>query len=68
MHQMGGRYFREWNEKIRKIVPGTQVKEGPDAGTWPVWNHDMVAGRLYTTCMGVLTLETYYRYLPVLED
>ena len=50
------------------LFPGTQVKTGPDAGTWAVWNHDMVAGRLYTTCMGVLTLETYYRYLPVLED
>jgi HEAT repeat protein len=68
MHQMGGRYFREWNEVIQRIVPGTQAKEGPDEGSWPVWNHDMVGGRLYTTCMGVLTLETYYRYLPVLED
>jgi HEAT repeat protein len=68
MHQMGGRYFRKWNEVIQRIVPGTQAKSGPDEGSWPVWNHDMVGGRLYTTCMGVLTLETYYRYLPVLED
>jgi HEAT repeat protein len=68
MHQMGGRYFRLWNERIKKIVPGTQIKEGPDEGTWPVWNHDMVGGVLYTTCMGVLTLETYYRYVPILED
>ena len=68
MHQMGGRYFREWNDRIKKIVPGTQDRGDCVDGSWPVWAHDTVAGRLYTTAMGVLTLETYYRYLPILED
>ncbi len=68
MHQMGGRYFREWNDRIKKLIPGTQEKTGCLRGTWPVWNHDTVAGRIYTTAMSVLTLETYYRYLPVLQD
>ena len=57
-----------FDEVIKKIVPGTQAKDGPDEGSWPVWNHDMVAGRLYTTCMGILTLEAYYRYKPILEE
>lgn len=68
MHQMGGRYFREWNARIQKIIPGTQDKEGCLKGSWPGWNHDGLFGRLYTACMGTLTLETYYRYLPVLQD
>jgi hypothetical protein len=68
MHQMGGRYFREWNDRIKKLIPGTQARTGCIRGTWPLWNHDMVAGRVYTTAMSVLTLETYYRYLPVLQD
>ncbi len=68
MHQMGGRYFRLWNQRIKKVIPGTQTKKGPMRGSWPVWNHDTVAGRMYTAAMGVLTLETYYRYLPVLQD
>ena len=68
LHQMGGRYFRQWNERIQKVIPGTQVKDGCLRGSWPGWNHDGFFGYLYTTCMGALTLETYYRYLPVLQD
>ena len=68
MHQMGGRYFREWNERIRKVIPGTQQKTGCMRGSWPIWNHDSINGRVVTTGLGVLTLETYYRYLPVLAD
>jgi hypothetical protein len=68
MHQMGGRYFRTWNERIQQIIPNTQEREGCTRGTWPMWNHDSIFGRVYTTAMGTLTLETYYRYLPVLQD
>lgn len=68
MHQMGGRYFREWNDRIRQVVPGTQHKTGCMRGSWPIWNHDSINGRVVTAELGVLTLETYYRYLPVLAD
>jgi hypothetical protein len=68
MHQMGGHFFRRWNEVIKELLPGLQNKEGCDAGAWPVLNFDFVAGKAYTTCMGVLTLETYYRYKPFCEE
>ncbi len=68
MHQMGGHFFRRWNEVIKELLPGLQNKEGCDAGAWPVLNYDFVAGKAYTTCMGVLTLETYYRYKPFCEE
>ena len=68
MHQMGGRYFREWNRVIKDLLPGIQLKRGCDAGAWKVYNYDFVGGKAYTTCMGVLTLETYYRYKPFCEE
>jgi HEAT repeat protein len=68
MHQMGGRYFRKWNDQIRVILPGTQVQEGCGRGSWVGKGYDGIFGSLYTTATGVLALETYYRYLPVLQD
>ena len=68
MHQMGGKYFRKWNESIRQVIPKTQKRTGCARGSWRGWNHDGFFGSIYTTSMGVLSLETYYRYLPVLQD
>ncbi|NUN51779.1 MAG: terpene cyclase/mutase family protein [Planctomycetaceae bacterium] len=68
MHQMGGRYFRKWNEQVRTLLPETQVKEGCSRGAWIGKNLDGIFGSIYTTATGVMTLETYYRYLPVLQD
>ncbi len=68
MHQMGGHFFRKWNEVIKELLPGLQLSEGCDDGAWPVLNYDFVAGKVYSTCMGVLTLETYYRYKPFCEE
>jgi hypothetical protein len=68
MHQMGGHFFREWNAVIRKLLPNLQLEKGCDLGAWPVLNYDFVGGKAYTTCMGVLTLETYYRYKPFCEE
>jgi hypothetical protein len=68
MHQMGGKFFRTWNDQVRTILPGIQFKEGCARGAWPGSAYDGFFGSLYTTSMGVLSLETYYRYLPVLQD
>lgn len=41
-----------------------------DIGSWdainPYWG--TYCGRLYATCMNILNLEIYYRYLPILRD
>ncbi|MCU0727197.1 MAG: HEAT repeat domain-containing protein [Planctomycetes bacterium] len=68
MHQMGGHFFRRWNEVIKELLPNIQLVKGCDAGAWPVLNYDFVAGKAYSTAMGVLTLETYYRYKPFCEE
>jgi hypothetical protein len=63
-----------WNQKVRDGLIDMQVKgNGCAAGSWdpviPVpdqWGQS--AGRLYTTSLSLLTLEVYYRYLPLYRD
>ena len=68
MHQMGGRYFHDWNKVVKEILTKTQDQTGCNAGSWQGWNFDRFFSRLYTTAIGALTLETYYRYAPILQD
>jgi HEAT repeat protein len=68
MHQMGGKYFTQWDKSLREILPNTQTKTGCARGSWESWSFDRDFSRLYTTALGALTLETYYRYAPVLQD
>jgi hypothetical protein len=73
MYHMGGDYWKAWNEKLHPILVNSQIKQGPLAGSWqprgPVpdrWSAH--AGRLYVTTMNILSLEVYYRHLPLYED
>ncbi len=73
MFHMGGDYWTEWNGKLHPLLVNSQVKQGPLAGSWeprgPVpdrWGAQ--AGRLYVTTMNLLSLEVYYRHLPLYED
>jgi HEAT repeat protein len=68
MHQMGGKFFSQWDKVLREILPGTQKTAGCERGSWESWGFDRDFGRLYTTAIGALTLETYYRYAPILQD
>ena len=68
MHQMGGKYFRTWNECVRVLLPGSQKKTGCARGSWAGEGYDGIFGSLYTTATGVMALETYYRYAPILQD
>jgi hypothetical protein len=70
MFQMGGERWKNWNLVMRELLVQTQVQQGHMAGSWfmdgelPYPN----AGRMYVTAMNCLTLEVYYRYLPVYES
>ena len=42
------------------------MKDGPQAGSWDtndLWGG--YGGRVYTTALATLTLEVYYRFLPL---
>ena len=66
LHHSRHRDWQQWNEKLRNHLVTTQEKSGHEKGSWHFddrWGN--VGGRLYTTAMCALTLEVYYRYLPL---
>jgi len=66
LHHSGGPEWKTWNAKMREQLIRTQIKSGPAAGSWSVTDpHGQSAGQIYQTALSVLTLEVYYRYLPL---
>jgi hypothetical protein len=66
MMQFGGRAWEKWNTLTRERLVKLQQRGGELAGSWPTdtrWA--LHGGRIYTTAMATLTLEVYYRYLPI---
>jgi HEAT repeat protein len=69
MHQMGGRYWRHWNEKIRRMYPENQRRSPPELhGSWDPDTALLNGGRIFSTAMSILSLETYYRFSPLLGE
>jgi hypothetical protein len=69
LRHCGGDEWNRWNLKMREQLVETQVNEGPAAGSWDVTDpHGYAGGRLYQTALSILTLEVYYRYLPVYRE
>jgi hypothetical protein len=73
MFHMRGKYWRAWNERLHSLLIGEQVTHGPLAGSWdplkPVpdrWGPQ--GGRIYVTTLNLLSLEVYYRHLPIFES
>ena len=67
MYQMGGKYWRAWNERIRRMYPEHQRKSPPDLyGSWDPDTALLNGGRLFSTSMSILALESYYRFSPIL--
>jgi hypothetical protein len=56
-----------WNRRCRDTLIATQVKDGEQAGSWTDsrWGERPGVGRIFSTALATLTLEVYYRYLPV---
>jgi len=72
MHHMGGEAWDFWNKGpsgdgkkgIRDTLIAQQEKKpGPHLGSFP--GNDHVGGRLGATSMSLLSLEVYYRHLPL---
>ena len=70
LHNVPGPDWDNWNRKMRKLLIQTQVKSGCAEGSWdpvePVkdpWGE--AGGRIMITSLSALTLEVYYRYLPL---
>ena len=68
MMQLGGDAWAKWNPEMRERLVALQNRGGAHDGAWTTQttyaSHS--AGTIYTTSMATLTLEVYYRYLPML--
>ena len=56
MFQMGGHYWKNWNDRFRDPVIEIQNRDGH----WTGRGGDVIATTFY-----IMSLEVYYRYLPV---
>lgn len=66
LHHWGGDPWMKWNKIMRDQLVATQIQEGDAAGSWrPVGDHAAAGGKLYETCLSIMTLEVYYRYMPM---
>ena len=75
MFQMGSNseYWAEWNKRFRDPLVKCQTSQQFDGqgrfvrGSWDPKNHQWGSrgGRVYSTAMALLSLEVYYRFLPV---
>jgi hypothetical protein len=70
VYQVGGTSWERWSAALREATLASQETTGEDAGSWeprgPVpdaWG--AYGGRLYVTCLNLLSLEVQYRYLPL---
>jgi len=70
MYQMGGRYWSRWRDECIKDLLPNQKLSGCELCSWPMprkqYFGGLTGGTVYSTCMAVLTLETFYRYAPYL--
>ncbi|MGQ9589695.1 MAG: hypothetical protein ACUVYA_05300, partial [Planctomycetota bacterium] len=61
-----GWIWEEWNRQVREHLLRSQRRGGPHEGSWdPTCPWSETGGRVLATAFAVLTLEVYYRYLPL---
>ncbi|MCE9554008.1 MAG: terpene cyclase/mutase family protein [Planctomycetes bacterium] len=72
MHNMQGDDWQTWDLKMRRTLKKTQERQGCAAGSWDpdkptadAWGQH--GGRVMMTSLSCLTLEVYYRYLPLYD-
>lgn len=72
MHNIPGPDWDKWNRAMRRGFIENQVKEGCATGSWDpekpardAWSEQ--GGRLMLTSLCTLSLEVYYRYLPLYQ-
>jgi hypothetical protein len=69
MFQVGGDIWKQWNAGMKNMLLPNQRRDGDFDGSWdPLSPHEKMAGRAYATAMGALSLEVYYRYLPMYRE
>ncbi len=70
MHHFGGDEWKLWNKQNRELLVKTQATDRANQGTCGSWSPagdqwGGTGGRLMVTSLNLLSLEVYYRYLPL---
>lgn len=66
LHHWGGDAWEKWNLKNREQLVKAQRMTGAAKGSWPATGgHSALGGDILQTCFCVMTLEVYYRHLPI---
>ncbi|MCC6125287.1 MAG: terpene cyclase/mutase family protein [Pirellulales bacterium] len=72
MHNFSDADWDDWYRKMRRILVESQAAEGCATGSWDPERpsadfYGQQGGRLMMTCLNAMTLEIYYRYLPLFQ-
>ena len=66
LYQHQGSIWQDWNESLKDILPRVQNKTGSNTGSWdPSSGLAGNGGRITSTTLATLSLEVYYRILPI---
>jgi prenyltransferase beta subunit len=72
LFHMGGDQWKKWYGSLYPMLIQTQAPTGKFAGSWEpngripdAWGR--FGGRLYVTTLNLLSLEVYYRHLPIYD-
>ncbi|MDE0569158.1 MAG: hypothetical protein OSB44_00650 [Verrucomicrobiales bacterium] len=66
LYQHQGPIWTDWNERIKETLPLLQKKNGSEKGSWDNSTAQAAAGgRVVSTTLATLSLEVYYRLLPM---
>ena len=69
MRQAQGEAWNAWNDRLKPILLQKQILTGSNRGSWVSQGNKhgyaSIAGPVVTTAMAALSLEVYYRYLPL---
>ena len=66
LHQLQGPQWKPWSRRLQEELVKRQRQDSNSAGSWDpdtVWGS--YGGRVYSTAMATLSLEVYFRYLPL---
>ena len=66
LYQHQGPIWQQWNENLKEIYLTLQRTTGPDKGSWDTKGGFVnTSGRVVSTGLAILSLEVYYRLLPM---
>jgi hypothetical protein len=64
----GDASWTRWNTAMKAKLVTSQITTGAERGSWnPTCIWGPYGGRIYSTTLACLSLEVYYRYLPIYQ-